>query len=134
MSMSTRLEDLPDSEFDYELQQNKSVQPTEIPSILKSTDLNKTNIKANIKKRVRFEDEEKRGIMDVVQNEINEENALLLVILFVSSYPELTQLIAKIPFLNKWTSNMLVLMVVKAVVLLLAFLVIKIYVLPSLKV
>ena len=138
-SMSTKLDDLPDSEYLYENEvYTKSPQtnaPNDMENIIKSNDNDKSNIRANVKKRVRFQDDEKsNGLVEILKNEINEENVLLFVILFISSYPELTDLIGKIPFLNKWSSNTFALMSIKALLLLVAFLFVKIYILPNLKV
>ena len=131
MSMSTRLEDLPDS-----------IEEDTVPQELSQSHPNlkieeqESNVKVNIKKRVRFADEEEsKGFLESLKSEVNEENVLILILLITSSFPLLDEYVNKIPFLNKWTnSNSLLMSIFKGVVLLIIFILLKIYLLPYLKV
>jgi DNA repair protein RadC len=89
----------------------------------------------NIKKRVKFEDENEEedvnknsDMFSFFKSQINEENALLLVILMLASRNEMDEYIK----LYLKTSDILTL-VVRCVLILLIYLIFKNFVLPKIK-
>jgi hypothetical protein len=97
-----------------------------------------SNIKMNIKKRVKFEDEnedenkkddnEKNDMFSFFKSQINEENALLLIVLMLASRSESDDYIK----LYLKTSDILTI-VVRCVLILLVYLIFKNFVLPKIK-
>lgn len=92
-----------------------------------------TNIKANVKKRVSFADEqeEQQDVLSSLKNEINEENILLFSILIAAALPSFTQYVQQVPFVGSYATSDFMTSIVKAAVLILVFIVIKVFVLPK---
>lgn len=134
MSMSTRIEDLPgpipdDVRQDLEEFQNDDQ--------LSHQEQNQTNIKANIRKKVRFaDDEEENDWWSFLSKEVTEENMLLLVILLLASMPHVyTPYVAQIPFIGEYIRNENFMgYVTKASVLLFLYIAAKNLILPRLKI
>lgn len=150
MSMSTRIEDLPgpipedilgdlsniqiedirqetEEQVRYNTMHNK--QPI-LPEMYKDHP-NESNIKMDIKKRVKFEDESENKNSDMfsfLKSQINEENALLLIVLMLASRNETDDYIK----LYLKTSDILTI-VVRCVLILLLYLIFKNFVLPKIK-
>jgi hypothetical protein len=92
---------------------------------------NESNIKMDIKKRVKFEDESENKNSDMFsffKSQINEENALLLIVLMLASRNETDDYIK----LYLKTSDILTI-VVRCVLILLLYLIFKNFVLPKIK-
>ena len=157
MSMSTRIEDLPgpipedilgdlsniqmeniqmenidirqetEEKVRYNTMHNK--QPI-LPEMYKDHP-NESNIKMDIKKRVKFEDESENKNSDMFsffKSQINEENALLLIVLMLASRNETDDYIK----LYLKTSDILTI-VVRCVLILILYLIFKNFVLPKIK-
>lgn len=127
MSMSTKISNLP------------GPLPENIPEENTNYNLNETNtnITADIKKRVRFADEEhvsSTSLMSQIRNEVNEENVLVLAFLFLASVPSLTGYVHYVPIIKDYASTDFLTAVFKAILLLLMYLVVKLYILPKIKI
>lgn len=157
MSMSTRISDLPGPSINeppiqqIQQQQNQQVPqmqqqmpniPNEVLNELSNISINQneqspSNIRMNIKKKVRFADEnedeeyENPNFLTFIKSQITEDNLLLLLLFFVITRTEFDGYITLIspPYL----SNPLLLNVVKAFVVLVFYLIIKQYFLPKIK-
>lgn len=157
MSMSTRIEDLPGpipedilgdlsniQMEDIQMEDIQDRQETEeqvryntinnkqpiLPEMYKDHQ-NKSNIKMDIKKRVKFEDENESKNSDMFsffKSQINEENALLLIVLMLASRNETDDYIK----LYLKTSDILTI-VVRCVLILLLYVIFKNFVLPKIK-
>lgn len=159
MSMSTRIEDLPgpipedilgdlsniqntqdirqqnEEQVIYNTIHNK--QPPVLPEIYKDRP-NDSNIKMNIKKRVKFQDEDqdnqdeddnkKSDIFSFFKSQINEENILLLIVLMLASRNETDDYIR----LYLKTSDIFTI-VIRCVLILLFYILFKNFVLPKIK-
>jgi hypothetical protein len=102
-------------------------------SILYKDHPNESNIKMDIKKRVKFEDESESenknsDIFSFFKSQINEENVLLLIVLMLASRNETDDYIK----LYLKTSDILTI-VVRCVLILLLYLIFKNFVLPKIK-
>lgn len=161
MSMSTRISDLPGPSINEppiqqmqqvpEMQQVPQMQqqmpniPNEVLNELSNININQieqnnqspSNIRMNIKKKVRFADEneneeyENPNFLTFVKSQITEDNLLLLLLFFVITRTEFDGYITLIspPYL----SNPLLLNVVKAFAVLVFYLIMKQYFLPKIK-
>jgi hypothetical protein len=157
MSMSTRISDLPGPSINeppiqqiqqQQIQQVPQMQqqmpniPNEVLNELSNISINQneqspSNIRMNIKKKVRFADEnedeeyENPNFLTFIKSQITEDNLLLLLLFFVITRTEFDGYITLIspPYL----SNPLLLNVVKAFVVLVFYLIIKQYFLPKIK-
>lgn len=134
-SMSTRIDDLPgpipeNIRDDINQIQNEFTSPT----ILND---NQSNIKMDIKKKVSFKEDnqgqqESKNILTFIQSHITEENLLLLVVLMLSSRTEFDNYMIRLPIVGKTLldSNIL-LTFTKAIFMLLLYILIKSFLLPS---
>jgi len=109
MSRSTRIDDLPGPIVEIEPQITTK----------ENENMGGSNITATIKKRVRFADEveefsDSESVADSVNSEINEENVLILLLLFLASMPQMTTLMYTIPFVNSYMDNSLITALIKA--------------------
>lgn len=165
MSMSTRISDLPGPSINEppiqqmqqqqmqqvpQMQQQMPVQqgiPNEVLNELSNISINQieqnnqspSNIRMNIKKKVRFADEnenedeeyENPNFLTFIKSQITEDNLLLLLLFFVITRTEFDGYITLIspPYL----SNPLLLNVVKAFAVLVFYLIMKQYFLPKIK-
>jgi hypothetical protein len=154
--MSTRIEDLPgpipedilgdlsniqnttnirqqtEEQVMYNTIHNK--QPPVLPEIYKDHP-NDSNIKMNIKKRVKFQDEDEdeddnknSDMFSFFKSQINEENVLLLIVLMLASRNETDDYIK----LYLKTSDILTI-VIRCVLILLLYLLFKNFLLPKIK-
>jgi len=115
--MATRIEDLPG------------------PSQLEHPPSNIVAGTANVsKKRVSFADEtDNRSLWVKIKDEINEENALIAILIFASALPSVTSHFKSIPILGPYASNDVMTGIVSAGILMLVYIIAKIYVLPQIK-
>lgn len=162
MSMSTRIEDLPgpipeevignlqDIQNNIRQQQREeellrqntlqNSQPMPSPEIYKEEQLN-SNVHMNIKKRVKFQDDiedtddDNVDLMSFIKNQISEENLLLLIVLVLSSRSDLDVYLKNIPMIGVYASSSdFVSTIVRCIILLIAYLLIRQYILPKIKV
>lgn len=140
MSMSTRIEDLPGSLEEDEIIQDPRQFDTEYDHQLDNLDSNQSNIKMDIKKRVRFKEpleeieEDDEGIIEYLKSQINEENLLIFVLLFVSSRTEFDNYMTKIPLIGSYTEGSSILTnIFKALILLFIYILSKKFLIPSVK-
>ena len=137
--MSTKIDDLPDTTIPREIQQNLTDLEDEIIQRQEDynyIDPNQSNVKANIKKKVHFADEynNTESIWSKLRSEINEENALLLVIFVIAtSGNSFGDYASKIPYLGNYLGNNDN-TIFKAIFLFIAFILLKIFVLPKLSI
>jgi hypothetical protein len=134
-SMSTRIDDLPgpipeNIRDDLTQIQNEYTSPTIID--------NQSNIKMDIKKKVSFKEneiqdqQESKNIFTFIQSHITEENLLLLVILMLSSRTELDNYMIRLPIIGKTLlDSNIFLTFTKAILILILYILIKSFVLPS---
>jgi hypothetical protein len=133
IKMSTKIEDLPS-----EVQSNISELEGEIMQREQNynyVDPNQSNIKVDIKKKVRFTgvDSEEETFWNKLRSEINEENALLLLVLLLSSSSSVDNYVSNIPYLGGYYSNGNS-SVFKALFLLVVFILLKVFLLPKLSI
>jgi len=151
MSMSTRIEDLPGSIPDdirddiHNIQNNiryqeedvvrlNTLQNQNIPGIENDMALQKTsNITASIKKRVKFEDDDDTSFIEFLKNEVNEENLLLFIILIFATRNDFDGFILRVPFINKYTDSSFTVILLRCLLLLLCYIVLRHYVVPKIK-
>lgn len=157
MSMSTRISDLPGPSINeppiqqiqqQQIQQVPQMQqqmpniPNEVLNELSNISINQneqspSNIRMNIKKKVRFADEnedeeyENPNFLTFIKSQITEDNLLLLLLFFVITRTEFDGYITLIS--PSYLYNPLLLNVVKAFVVLVFYLIIKQYFLPKIK-
>lgn len=134
MSMSTKLEDLPGGTGTLQALEETN-QPTQPPP--------KSNIQANIKKKVRFEDDDnvsdedldinKMSFLNMIKTEFTEENLLLLVVIFLATMPSISSSIKSLPFVSQFASSDFTISIATAVVLFLVYIICKLYIIPKLK-
>lgn len=135
MPMSTKIEDLPmEDEYDENdmyMEDYGNQAPgmyEEVPS--------ESNVKMNVKKRVQFDEqvstiEPKMDFWNIIKSEINEENALVLILLYLGSLSIVTKQLQRIPALAK--VNEFLLNILKVIVLFIIYLVLRRFVLPHIK-
>ena len=123
--MYTNIDDLPQSHDVYE---DVDIQ------------LKEESIKPIVKKKVRFsenfENTENKGGFSKIISQINEDNILLFIILIIASLKFTTEYINYIPFITSvsgYATNEFIKGIVKASVLLLLFIIIKLFILPQIK-
>jgi hypothetical protein len=107
--------------------------------IYENVEPNSTNIKAHIKKRVRFEEEEEEHttgrdgrFAGLLHSVLHEDNLLVLVVLFIAGTPGLTKYIYSLPLLGSYANGDLMTTVIKSAVLFALFIVIKTFIIPRL--
>ena len=153
MSMSTRIEDLPGSipddirndihdiairhQEEEEVVRSNTLQNQNIPSVENDITLHNTNtsnITASIKKRVKFQDEiDTTSVIEFLKNEINEENLLLFIILIFANRNDFDGFILRIPFINKYTESSFTVILLRCLLLLLIYILLRHYVVPKIK-
>ncbi len=160
MSMSTRISDLPGPSINeppiqqiqqQQIQQVPQMQqqmpniPNEVLNELSNISINQieqnnqspSNIRMNIKKKVRFADEndeeeyENPNFLTFIKSQITEDNLLLLLLFFVITRTEFDGYITLIS--PSYLYNPLLLNVVKAFAVLVFYLIMKQYFLPKIK-
>jgi hypothetical protein len=125
--MSTRIADLPGSE---NVINNRPLQEQEQKPEQEQEHNNHTNITADIK---RVEQTKKTGLIDIVKDEISEENITIAIFLFLATQPYLTQYIYNIPVIGTYATSDLMTSVIKTIILLIVYIIFKIYLLPKIK-
>lgn len=156
MSMSTRIDDLPgpiDEELMDDLSQIQNdinENPRQINGNPRQNnelfDQNQTNVKMNINKRVRFkdqneskeleeeDDEEEINLFQYIKSQFSEENVLIFVMLMIASRPEFDNYMTKLPFFSNYIyESSIITSILKAVILLIIYILFKRYVLSSIK-
>jgi hypothetical protein len=156
--MSTRISDLPGPSINeppiqqmqqQQIQQNQQIPqmqqqmsniPNEVLNELSNININEqspSNIRMNIKKKVRFADEneneeyENPNFLTFIKSQITEDNLLLLLLFFAITRTEFDGYITLIS--PSYLYNPLLLNVVKAFVILVFYLIMKQYFLPKIK-
>jgi hypothetical protein len=95
-----------------------------------------SSIKMDIKKVNKNQKEEfgEQGIFDMLRREINEENLLVLIILFIATTPYTDEYTKKFLSLFSFNTNSsFTFNIIKCLLLLLIFILVKIYILPQIK-
>lgn len=155
MSMSTKIDDLPgplpdDVKNDIHLLQgemkinvpsnenNNKQNVIDITNQQKLQNLqvdNNTNITLDIKKKPNTQEQQKdEGILTILKNEINEDNLLLCVIIFMGTYQPLTQYVQKLPIIGNYASGNIMTGLIKTLLLILIYIIAKIYILPRIRI
>lgn len=145
--MSTKIDDLPGpineelvddlSKIQNDINQN----PRQINELV---DQNQTNVKMNINKRVRFkdeneykefeEDEDETDLFQYIKSQFSEENVLIFVMLMIASRPEFDNYMTKLPFVSNYISeSTIITSILKAILLLIVYILFKRYILSSVK-
>ena len=145
--MSTKIDDLPGpineqlvddlSKIQNDINQN----PRQINELV---DQNQTNVKMNINKRVRFkdeneykefeEDEDETDLFQYIKSQFSEENVLIFVMLMIASRPEFDDYMTKLPFVSNYISeSTIITSILKAILLLIVYILFKRYILSSVK-
>lgn len=145
--MSTRIDDLP-GPMDNELMDDLSQIQSDINQYPRQfdelVDQNQTNVKMNIKKRVHFKDdtneelddfeEEESDLFQYIKSQISEENVLIFVILIMASRPEFDNYMTKLPLISNYIlESSIMTSILKAIILLIIYILFKRYVLSSIK-
>lgn len=145
MSMSTRIEDLPDHLPDHlpdqitrqdEQVMYNTMQNRNVPDSLQDSPVD-SNIKMNVKKRVTFQEEEeeentfeeKVDLISYLQSQVNEENVLLFIALVLASRNYIDM------YINKYflvTSDLFT-VGIRCGVILLIYILVKYYLLSKLR-
>lgn len=145
--MSTRIDDLPgpiDEELVDDLSQIQNdinQNPRQINELI---DQNQTNVKMNINKRVRFkdeneykefeEDEDETDLFQYIKSQFSEENVLIFVMLMIASRKEFDNYMTKLPFVSNYISeSTIITSILKAILLLIVYILFKRYILSSVK-
>ena len=146
MSMSTKIEDLPGSS--PSIQQPLQQQPLQQPNISQQQfaqsvqQLSNSPVQIDVKKKVKFKDEDevfeidsneppkKTSFFQKIKAEFNEENILLLIFLYIASTSYLDGYITLMPVVGPYTTVPGLFTVIKSVILLLMFIISKIFLLP----
>jgi hypothetical protein len=140
--MSTNIADLPgpkpeefeDEEYEYEeeMMEEEELQPQQqLPR--EAYYEQPSSIKMDIKK-VKRKVQEEESMFDMIKREVNEENLLILVILYIASTSLLDEYAKKVlSFVSMNNSSSMIVNIVKCVMLLLVFIIAKNYLLPYLK-
>lgn len=145
MSMSTKIEDLPNSP---QSAQQPIQQPIQQPNISQqqfgqsTQQLSNSPVQIDVKKKVRFKNEDevfeidsdeppkKTSFFQKIKAEFNEENILLLIFLYIASTSYLDGYITLMPVLGQYTMVPGLFTVIKSVILLLMFIISKLFLLP----
>ena len=148
--MSTKIDDLPgpmNNELMDDLSQIQSdinQNPRQFDELV---DQNQTNVKMNIKKRVHFKDqdqyeeleeleelEEETDLLQYIKSQFSEENVLIFVILIMASRPEFDNYMTKLPLISNYIlESSIMTSILKAIILLIIYILFKRYVLSSIK-
>ena len=146
--MSTKIDDLPGSINDEmiddlsQIQSDINQNPRQFNELV---DQNQTNVKMNIKKRVQFneqneyneyeqEEQEETDLFQYLKSQFSEENVLIFVLLMIGSRPELDNYMTKLPFVSNYISDSSIMTsILKAIILLIIYILFKRYMLSSIK-
>lgn len=142
-TMSTKIDDLPgpiptNIRDDLTKIQNEMLTQYQSPEIIQG---NKSNITMGIKKKVQFKDEkedinskieEPKTLFSFIQSQITEENLLLLIVLMIASRTELDRYMIQLPVFGQTLLNSNILLTIaKAMIILILYIIIKLFVLPN---
>lgn len=142
--MSTNIADLPgpkpeefeDEEYEYEEEDDVMDYQQELPQQQVPREVyyeQPSSIKMDIRKAKRKVQEEE-SMFDMIRKEVNEENLLILVVLYIASTSLVDDYAKKVlSFMSMNNSSSMVVNIVKCVMLLLVFILVKNYLLPYLK-
>jgi hypothetical protein len=140
--MSTNIADLPGpkpEEFEdegYEYEEEVMEEEEEYPQQQLPKEVyyeQPSSIKMDIKK-VKRKIQEDESMFSLIQKEVNEENLLILVILYIASTSLVDDYAKKVlSLMSMNNSSSMIINIVKCVILLLAFILVKNYLLPYLK-
>jgi hypothetical protein len=133
--MSTKIEDLPGSQ-----QVVQQLPPSPAQQLTPEI----SNVQMDIKKKVRFKDENevyeikeneppaKIGLFSRIKSEFNEENLLLLAVLFIASTSYIDGYLNLVPFVGQYASipGSTLFSIVKCIMLFALFIVLKLFLLP----
>jgi hypothetical protein len=148
--MSTKIDDLPgpmNNELMDDLSQIQSdinQNPRQFDELV---DQNQTNVKMNIKKRVHFKDqdqyeeleeleelEEETDLLQYIKSQFSEENVLIFVILIMAARPEFDNYMTKLPLISNYIlESSIMTSILKAIILLIVYILFKRYILSSIK-
>jgi hypothetical protein len=130
--MSTKIDDLPGPSFSNEVHklQNEVKQNYEY---YEEINPNSSNIQVE-KKRVRFAEPSDTHFNYTFSSELNEENLLLLAVLFIAALPSFTVYVTQLPFIGTYASGDVFTSFIKAALLLVIYMIVKIYVLPKIRI
>lgn len=143
MSMSTNIADLPgpkpeefeDEDYEYE-EEDVMDEQEDIPQQQLQREVfyeQPSSIKMDIRKAKRKVQEDE-SMFDMIRKEVNEENLLILAILYIASTSLVDDYARKVlSFMSLSNSSSMVVNIVKCVLLLLVFILVKNYLLPYLK-
>lgn len=144
MSMSTRIEDLPNEVYEM-FEQEQMQQIPEMQQMQQMQQRNEleqmdsdSNIKMNVKKRVQFNDtptiiaNKKNDVWSYIKSEVTEENLLIIIMLYIASLNILNKQLRKITVLANTNSDLLI-NVIKIAVIFIVYVLIKRFVLPKIK-
>lgn len=131
--MSTNISDLPDpEEIEEEIYEDRHRDQESIQRPIQHINYqnHEKPIKMNIKKS-----SESRSVFDSIRNEVTEENFLIFVIIFLatSHYTD-TKILSLLSFNNILNTSSSTITLMKCVLLLLLFIIVKNYLLPYIKV
>ncbi len=135
--MATRIDDLPgplpeDIKSNVNMLQDEMLDATD--RRIAQVESNQSNIVADVRKKVKFaEDVQQEGLLASIKAELNEENMLLFVALIAAALPSLSVYVKDIPVLGAYASSDLTSALIKAAFLLFIYVILKMYVLPKLK-
>lgn len=141
--MSTNIADLPgpkpeefeDEEYEYE-EEDVMDEQEDIPQQQLQREVfyeQPSSIKMDIRKAKRKVHEDE-SMFDMIRKEVNEENLLILAILYIASTSLVDDYARKVlSFMSLSNSSSMVVNIVKCVLLLLVFILVKNYLLPYLK-
>lgn len=150
MSMSTKIEDLPGSTTQPVAMTQQPVVMTQQPVVMTQQpvvgqpvqQLSISPVQMDVKKKVRFKDEnevfeidpneppKKTSFFQKIKAEFNEENILLLIFLYIASTSYLDGYLGFMPIVGQYTMIPGLFTVIKSVILLLIFIISKIFLLP----
>ena len=148
MSMSTRIDELP-GEMEYlndlsQIQDDINENPRQINEM---EDQNGSNVKMNIKKRVRFKDndndddeneeeeeEDESDLFQYLKSQFSEENILIFVLLIISSRSDFDNYMTKLPFISNYLlESSIMTTILKSIMLIIIYILFKRYILSSIK-
>lgn len=147
MSMSTKIEDLPDpSKQMIPPSQMQQQSPNITPELIQVNNVH-NNVQMDIKKKVRFKEENevyeideneppsKVSFFQKIKTEFNEENVLLLVVLFIAATSYIDNYVNLMPVIGQYASipGSTFFIFIKCIMLLLVYIISKLFLLPYFK-
>lgn len=140
MSMSTRIDDLPGPPPERAITPPPPVQMREMrdESIYQEKD-HGSNVTANIKRvsfspEIDYDEPEKEGLLTTIKNEINEENLFILLIIYIATTQNISSYISKLPFVGIYANDSILGGFMKAIILFMIYIILKIFILPKIRI